>query len=161
MSICTSQCLFSHSFTTYEWLNRDCDAQIYIGITSRWTGHIAFKTIIIMKYLQGQQSMPQKQMKTDDFGSNSFLSCNWQNLCGQFRGCCHYLLSFEAVPRPRNPQLAAQRPPRTWLILLDVFGLFWGRQAVNDEVKAPLESSKKKIRVHKRFLVSITAIFIF
>jgi hypothetical protein len=30
---------FSHSFTTYEWLNRDCDAQIDIGITSRWTGY--------------------------------------------------------------------------------------------------------------------------
>jgi hypothetical protein len=39
MSICTLQCLFSHSFTTYEWLNRDCDVQIYIGITSRWTGY--------------------------------------------------------------------------------------------------------------------------
>jgi hypothetical protein len=39
MSICTLQCLFSHSFTTYEWLNRDCDGQIYIGITSRWTGY--------------------------------------------------------------------------------------------------------------------------
>jgi hypothetical protein len=39
MSICPSQCLFSHSFTTYEWLNRDCDVQIYIGITSRWTGY--------------------------------------------------------------------------------------------------------------------------
>jgi hypothetical protein len=39
MSICTLQCLFSHAFTTYEWLNRDCDAQIYIGITSRWTGY--------------------------------------------------------------------------------------------------------------------------
>jgi hypothetical protein len=35
MSICTLQCLFSHSFTTYERLNRDCDVQIYIGITSR------------------------------------------------------------------------------------------------------------------------------
>jgi hypothetical protein len=40
MSICALQCLFSHSFTTYEWLNRDCDVQIYIGITSRWTGYI-------------------------------------------------------------------------------------------------------------------------
>jgi hypothetical protein len=39
MSICTSQCLFSHSFTTYEWLNRHCNVQIYIGITSRWTGY--------------------------------------------------------------------------------------------------------------------------
>jgi hypothetical protein len=39
MSICTLQCLFSYSFTTYEWLNRDCDVQIYIGITSRWTGY--------------------------------------------------------------------------------------------------------------------------
>jgi hypothetical protein len=29
----------SHSFTRYEWLNRDCDAQICIGITSRWTGY--------------------------------------------------------------------------------------------------------------------------
>jgi hypothetical protein len=38
MSICTLQCLFSHSFTTYEWLNRDCDGQICIGITSKWTG---------------------------------------------------------------------------------------------------------------------------
>jgi hypothetical protein len=38
MSICTLQCLFSHSFT-YEWLNRDCDVHIYIGITSRWTGY--------------------------------------------------------------------------------------------------------------------------
>jgi hypothetical protein len=41
MSICTLQCLFSHSFTTYEWLNRHCDVQIYIGITSRWTGYWA------------------------------------------------------------------------------------------------------------------------
>jgi hypothetical protein len=39
MSICSLQCLFSHSFTTYEWPNRDCDVQIYIGITSRWTGY--------------------------------------------------------------------------------------------------------------------------
>jgi hypothetical protein len=39
MSICRLQCLFSHSFTAYEWLNRDCDAQIYIGIMSRWTGY--------------------------------------------------------------------------------------------------------------------------
>jgi hypothetical protein len=39
MSICPLQCLFSHSFTTYEWLNRDCDVQINIGIMSRWTGY--------------------------------------------------------------------------------------------------------------------------
>jgi hypothetical protein len=39
MSICTLQCIFSHSFTTYEWLNRDCDVQMCIGITSRWTGY--------------------------------------------------------------------------------------------------------------------------
>jgi hypothetical protein len=39
MSICTLQCLFSHSFITYEWLNRDCDGHIYIRITSRWTGY--------------------------------------------------------------------------------------------------------------------------
>jgi hypothetical protein len=43
MSICTLQCLFSHSFTTYEWLNRDCDGQIYIGITSRWTGPLGIR----------------------------------------------------------------------------------------------------------------------
>jgi hypothetical protein len=40
MSNCTLECLFSHSFTTYEWLNRDCDVQIDIGITSRWTGYL-------------------------------------------------------------------------------------------------------------------------
>jgi hypothetical protein len=28
MSICTSQCQFSHSFTTYEWLNRQKDIGI-------------------------------------------------------------------------------------------------------------------------------------
>jgi hypothetical protein len=39
MSICTLQCLFSHSFTTYKWLNWDCDVQICIGITSRWAGY--------------------------------------------------------------------------------------------------------------------------
>jgi hypothetical protein len=35
MSICASQCLFSHSFITYEWLNRDCDVQIYIALELR------------------------------------------------------------------------------------------------------------------------------
>jgi hypothetical protein len=32
MSICSSQCVFSHSFTTYEWLNSDYDVQKDIGI---------------------------------------------------------------------------------------------------------------------------------
>jgi hypothetical protein len=36
MSIC--KCLFSHSFTTYEWLNRHCEyVQNDIGVKSRWT----------------------------------------------------------------------------------------------------------------------------
>jgi hypothetical protein len=47
MSICTSQCIFSHSFTTYEWLYRDCDAQIYIGITNRWTGYYSYRNVNI------------------------------------------------------------------------------------------------------------------
>jgi hypothetical protein len=38
--ICASQCLFSHSFTTYEWLKRDCDAQIDIGI---WADELGIK----------------------------------------------------------------------------------------------------------------------
>jgi hypothetical protein len=49
MSSCTLQCLFSHSFTTYEWLNRDCDAQIYIGITSRWTGYMSNETSVVIE----------------------------------------------------------------------------------------------------------------
>jgi hypothetical protein len=32
MPICSLQCLFSHSFTTHELLNRDYDVHIYIGI---------------------------------------------------------------------------------------------------------------------------------
>jgi hypothetical protein len=39
MSIRTLQCLFSHSFTTYLWLNRDCDVQIYIGIRADELGN--------------------------------------------------------------------------------------------------------------------------
>jgi hypothetical protein len=35
MSIRTSQCLFGHSFTTYEWLNRDYDVQIDIALELR------------------------------------------------------------------------------------------------------------------------------
>jgi hypothetical protein len=51
MSICTLQlqCLFSHSFTTYEWLNRDCYVQIYIVITSRWTGNISEEKVWVIK----------------------------------------------------------------------------------------------------------------
>jgi hypothetical protein len=40
MSIRTLQCLFSHSFTTYEWLNRNCDVQIDIGI---WADELGIK----------------------------------------------------------------------------------------------------------------------
>jgi hypothetical protein len=39
MSIRTSQCVFSHSFTTYEWLKRDCDVQIDIGIRADELGN--------------------------------------------------------------------------------------------------------------------------
>jgi hypothetical protein len=52
---CKLQCLFSHSFTTYEWLNRDCDVQIYIGITSRfrwyWILMIAFRDTLLILLL--------------------------------------------------------------------------------------------------------------
>jgi hypothetical protein len=35
MSICTLQCLFCHSFTTYELLNRDCDVCLFVCLFSR------------------------------------------------------------------------------------------------------------------------------
>jgi hypothetical protein len=48
------QCLFSQLFTTYEWLNWDCDVQIYIGITSRWTGYKSKTTTIFKKDIKSK-----------------------------------------------------------------------------------------------------------
>jgi hypothetical protein len=61
MSTCASQCLFSHSFTTYEWLNSDCDVQIYIGIKSRWTGYWSVEDTMFLRY--------PKQITTVSVGS--------------------------------------------------------------------------------------------
>jgi hypothetical protein len=46
MSIRTLQCLFSHLFTTYEWLNRDCDVQIDIGI---WADELGISLVAVAK----------------------------------------------------------------------------------------------------------------
>jgi hypothetical protein len=43
MSICSLQCLFCHSFTTDEWLNRDYDVHIYIGIRADELGIYVIK----------------------------------------------------------------------------------------------------------------------
>jgi hypothetical protein len=63
MSICTLQCLFSHSFTTYEWLNRHCDAQIYIGITSRWTGYKLCGTVT--RFCVNAEKRPKQYIKRE------------------------------------------------------------------------------------------------
>jgi hypothetical protein len=56
MSICTLQYLFSHSFTTYEWLNRHFNVQIDIGIMSRWTGYMSGMK---QKSWSNRQSVPR------------------------------------------------------------------------------------------------------
>jgi hypothetical protein len=62
------QCLFSHSFTTYEWLNRDCDVQMYIGITSRWTGYKSPQNMRHKTPLNGPQNAPQNGPHNNSVG---------------------------------------------------------------------------------------------
>jgi hypothetical protein len=74
MSICTLQCLFSHSFTTYEWLNSDYDVQIYIWIMSRWTGYI-FGRLEEMKIQFWTLKKLLEMIKWITFALILFVSC--------------------------------------------------------------------------------------
>jgi hypothetical protein len=65
MSIRTSQCLFSHTFTTYEWLKRDCDAQINIGI---WADELGIRCL-------------QIQTTGIEGGQNLRITRKWSSAC--------------------------------------------------------------------------------
>jgi hypothetical protein len=51
MYICTSQSLFSHSYSVNEWLNRHSDAQIDIGIRADELGTSCFQSILRSTWL--------------------------------------------------------------------------------------------------------------
>jgi hypothetical protein len=100
MSICTSQCLFSHSFNTYEWLNRDCDAQIYIGITSRWTGYKTYCIHPVKKFLFSAILPPPQCSLRGPIGENSLQTqtmlhnCLWQVVLGYFETKEAYIITM-------------------------------------------------------------------
>jgi hypothetical protein len=68
MSICTLQCLLSHSFTTYEWLNRYCDRNYE---QMNW---------VLVSQLQSQKFLIPKSQDSID---STLQPCVWE-LCLKF-----------------------------------------------------------------------------